>query len=447
MKNAKKLRSILSLVLASSMLLAAAGCSGGAPASSGAPEAPASGEKVKINMMFQVSASGEERPDFVVEKIREKYPDIEIVPDYVEGDESNYATKIRTLISAGGDGLDVWWDRGGTWVLPVLEANAALPLNDYLDKVDGFWDTVDESAIKPHTDGNIYAIPCEEVFWEIILYNKEIFEQHGLKAPKTVDELKNIVTVLKDAGITPLVCAAKAGWPAAMQVEGFAYSMDPEITSKIMKGEAKFSDPPYLEGTKVIQELFSLGAYPENIAMMDETEALNMFYSGEAAMMSNGSWGLPPACKELEGNCDYFYYPAINPEDADSIGKACAGGVKDNAGAMVYSGTKYPELATELAVEMSRNYQRYLYEVDQSPFVVYDAQALGWETPDFDPAALRLADEMSKFDHSYPFVQDSLPTSAGATLLMESSNKLFSNTGNYSAEDYVADLDRALEEE
>ena len=83
--------------------------------------------------------------------------------------------KSRTLISAGGDGLDVWWDRGGTWVLPVLEANAALPLNDYLDKVDGFWDTVDESAIKPHTDGNIYAIPCEEVFWEIILYNKEIF--------------------------------------------------------------------------------------------------------------------------------------------------------------------------------------------------------------------------------------------------------------------------------
>ena len=92
---------------------------------------------------------------------------------------------------------------------------------------------------------------------------------------------------------------------------------------------------------------------------------------------------------------------------------------------MVYSGTKYPELATELAVEMSRNYQRYLYEVDQSPFVVYDAEALGWETPDFDPAALRLADEMSKFDHSYPFVQDSLPTSAGATLLMESSNSFF----------------------
>ena len=88
-------------------------------------------------MMFQVSASGPERPD-CSGKIREKYPDIEIVPDYVEGDESNYATKIRTLISAGGDGLDVWWDRGGTWVLPVLEANAALPLNDYLDKVAAF---------------------------------------------------------------------------------------------------------------------------------------------------------------------------------------------------------------------------------------------------------------------------------------------------------------------
>ena len=412
-----------------------------------ASDMPAPGEKVTMHILFQGSATGNERPDFVMGKLRERFPDIEFVPNVVMGDESNYATKIRTLIAAGGEGLDVWWDRGGTWVLPVLNANAALPLNDYLDHVEGFWDSVNASAIKPHTDGNIYAIPCEEVFWELIYYNKAIFSQYGLQEPQTLEELQHIGEVLKANDIVPCVVRALSGWPAAMVVEGFAYTIDPEITSKIMKGEAKFSDRPYVEAANAVKKLLDAGFFYENSPMCDETEALNLFYSGKAAMYADGSWALAPADKELEEGCGYFYYPAIYPEDVPRLGKACAGGVKDNAGAMVYSGTKYPQLATEVAVAMSQAYQQYLCEHDGSPFVVYDMEKLDWAVPQFSEDCLRLVREMADYEFSYPYVQDVMPTSAAGTMLMESCNKFFMNSDSYGVEAFIADLDRAMLEE
>lgn len=408
---------------------------------------PAPGEKVTMNVTFQGGSTGSDRPDFVMEKLRERFPDIEFIPNVVMGDEPNYATKIHTMIAAGGVGLDVWWDRGGTWVLPVFAANAALPLNDYLDNVEGFWDTVSPSAIKPHTDGKVYAIPCEEVFWELVYYNKAIFKQYGLEEPKTLDDLIHISDVLNENDIVPCVVRAVSGWPAAMVVEGFAYTIDPKITWKIMHGEAKFSDRPYVEAAKAVKKLLDVGFFYENTTMTDETEALNMFYSGKAAMYADGSWALAPAGKELPEGCGYFYYPAIYPEDVEKLGKACAGGVKDNAGAMVYSGTKYPQLATEVAVAMSQAYQEYLCVKDGSPFVVYDMNKLGWDVPEFSEDTLRLVDEMGKYEFSYPYVQDVMPTSAGNTMLMESCNKFFMNIDSYGVEEFIADLDQSMLEE
>jgi len=428
----KSLAALLVLVLLSALAVAPAFAE------------PAEGEKVTMNVMFQGGATGADRPDFVMQKLTERFPDIEFIPNIVMGDESNYATKIRTLIAAGGEGLDVWWDRGGTWVMPVLAAKAALPLNEYLDKVPVFWDTVTKSAIKPHTDGNIYAIPCEEVFWEIIHYNKAIFDQYNLEVPKTLDELIEVCRVLKENGVIPIVCSALAGWPACMMVEGFAYTIDPEITKKIMNGEAKFSDEPYVEAAKAIKKLLDAGAFYENTPLCDEAEAQALFYSGKAAMWPNGSWALAPAYENMDGNCDYFYYPAIRPEDVDEIGKTCSGGVKDNAGAMVYSGTKYPQLATEVAVAMSQSYQQYLCEHDKSPFVVYDGEALGWDIPDFAPPSLRLVEDMGKFEFSYPFVQDVMPSAAAATMLMDSTNKFFTNSSSYGVDEFIADLDRSM---
>ena len=38
-------------------------------------------------------------------------------------------------------------------------------------------------------DGHMYGVPFEDISYEIVLYNKAIFEEYGLKTPQTVSEL------------------------------------------------------------------------------------------------------------------------------------------------------------------------------------------------------------------------------------------------------------------
>ena len=85
---------------------------------------------------------------------------------------------------------------------------------------------------------------------------------------------------------------AKDGWCAAMMLEGFAYSIDPEITKKIVEGDAKFSDAPYEEAAQIMKELMDMGAFSKNVALTGIDEALPLFESGKAAMMANGSWAV-----------------------------------------------------------------------------------------------------------------------------------------------------------
>ena len=91
--------------------------------------------------------------------------------------------------------MDVWWERGGSWATPILESESALPLDDYLEK-SGYWDKVIPSANVPAEDGHTYAIPFEDISYEIILYNKKIFKENNLEVPKTVEELKSVIETL-----------------------------------------------------------------------------------------------------------------------------------------------------------------------------------------------------------------------------------------------------------
>jgi len=60
-------------------------------------------------------------------------------------------------------------------------------------------------------DGKVLAVPIESMAWGV-LYNKAIFADCGLTPPKTLDELKNVVTVLEAKGYTPFMLAFQEQW-------------------------------------------------------------------------------------------------------------------------------------------------------------------------------------------------------------------------------------------
>ena len=189
-------------------------------------------EKVVINYFWRdTDENVEAEMEYVQELLPEVLPNIEVNMEGVPGDAETYETKIRTLIAAGGEGIDAWEEIGGSWFTPIMESESALPLEDYLD-ARGYWDKVIPSVRLTATGEHVYGVQCTDSSYEIMLYNKKIFAEYGLDVPKTVNELKKVVETLAQTDIIPISVGAKDGWCAAMMVEGFAYSVDPEITKR-----------------------------------------------------------------------------------------------------------------------------------------------------------------------------------------------------------------------
>lgn len=407
-----------------------------------------SDEKVTLHMLYNdTDANVEEEMEYIMERLPEVLPNVEVELDMTPGDAQTYETKVRTMISAGGEGLDIWWERGGSWATPILASGSALQLDEYLE-ADGYWDKVIPSAKLPANDGHFYGIPFEDISYEIMLYNKKIFEENGLEVPKTVTELKEVVSTLAETDYIPISVGAKDGWCAAMMVEGFAYSIDPQITMKVVEGEAKFSDEPYTKGAQVMKELMDAGAFSDNVALTGIDEALPLFESGKAAMMANGSWAVADCAAKMGEDFGYFYYPVINDEDVDLYGKNAAGGVKQNSGMMVYAGTEHPDEAVAACLAIAEIRCQYVYEQKGNPFTVYNADTMGWtKSGEFAEPVAQLAEDMKNFEFVYGLVQDVMPTAAGSSGVMEATSKFMTNSEEYTVDDYLADMDKAALEE
>jgi raffinose/stachyose/melibiose transport system substrate-binding protein len=165
------------------------------------------------------------------------------------------------------------------------------------------------STIESLYDGEVYVLPSEfnvEGFW----YNKTIFEENGLEAPTTWDELVTVAADLEKAGVTPLSAAGKDGWPLTRLLGNYLYrSLGPDALQKVAAGEAELTSPEYVEAATQLAALGSEGAFGKSVGSIDYTTAMNEFLTGKAGMFYMGSWALAN-----------FNDPAQNTVGAENIG-------------------------------------------------------------------------------------------------------------------------------
>ncbi|WP_435738568.1 extracellular solute-binding protein [Cellulosimicrobium sp. PMB13] len=148
------------------------------------------------------------------------------------------------------------------------------------------------STIEALYDGEVYVLPSEfnvEGIW----YNKALFEENGISIPTTFDELVTAAEQLAAAGVTPMSAAGKDGWPLTRLIGNYIYrSVGPDALQKVADGEAKLTDPEYVEGAAKIAELGEAGAFGPSVGSIDYTTAMNEFLTGKAGMYYMGSWAL-----------------------------------------------------------------------------------------------------------------------------------------------------------
>lgn len=138
-------------------------------------------------------------------------------------------------------------------------------------------------------DGKLMAVPIESQAWGV-LYNKEIFEECGLTAPETLDDLKNVCAVLKEKGYTPFMLAFQEQWVpqlmTALTIGGKVSGESLDWLDKMNNDEASYADI-----SQIFDPIDVIIQNGTERAMEEGSEAGSAdFANGKAAMYVNGTW-------------------------------------------------------------------------------------------------------------------------------------------------------------
>lgn len=160
----------------------------------------------------------------------------------------------------------------------------------------------------------VYAVPYMSNAAGV-LYNREMFEEHGWSIPRTWDEFIQLCETIEAEGIQPLYFGFKDTWTCLAPWNAIAVDLcQPDIAYQVNSGNAKFSEE-YRE--VAIKEKALLDYAQQNPVAYGYNDACTAFARGESAMFVIGNYAIPQIRSvNPDMNIDSFVFPASNvPEE------------------------------------------------------------------------------------------------------------------------------------
>ena len=254
------------------------------------PEAVAAMEKIEArfnethdNIHLTINSPNEAMTILKTRFIRENYPDIIGI-----GGDINYSNFLDAELLMDISDLDVTKD--------VKKAYADM------DK---------ELEFVPQ-DG-VYALPYVANAAGI-LYNKDMFDEHGWEVPGTWDEFTAPCEQIQSEGILPLYLGYKDTWTCLAPWNALAVGLTPANTcAQVNMGNTTFTEN-YRESAEKIEALLQY-AEPNPYAY-GYNDACTAFARGESAMYTIGNYAIPQIRSvNPEMNIDSFTFPANDAEE------------------------------------------------------------------------------------------------------------------------------------
>lgn len=221
-----------------------------------------------------------------VKAFEEANPDIDIKMEAVA--DEPYKDKIRVLM-ASGQVPDIYFSWSGEFGKKFARGGRAYDITDHVYNSD--WkNTFPEAALQPFKfEGRLYGIPIN-VDAKFMLYNTKVFEEHGIKAPKTFDDLLAVCAKLKDAGVVPINFGNQFPWAASHYIG--------EMLAKLVPNDVRvgdyaltradnelYTDPGYVEALKAFQQLNDEGCFNRGSNALTHPIARGSFLAGRGAMI------------------------------------------------------------------------------------------------------------------------------------------------------------------
>ena len=150
-----------------------------------------------------------------------------------------------------------------------------------------------------------------------VLYNKDMFEEHGWEVPETWSEFTALCEQIESEGIQPLYLGFKDTWTCLAPWNALAVGLTPSDTcAQVNQGNTTFTDN-YRE---VAEKTEALLEYAEpNPYAYGYNDACTAFARGESAMYTIGNYAIPQIKSvNPDINIDSFTFPA-NESEADNV--------------------------------------------------------------------------------------------------------------------------------
>lgn len=224
--------------------------------------------------------------DAAVAEFEAANPTIDIVMEAVA--DEPYKDKIRVLM-ASDQVPDIYFSWSGEFGRKFAREGRTLDLTEAL-KGPEWQGRFAAASLEPFQfEGKQFGIPVN-VDSKYMIYNKAIFEKHGLSVPTTFAEFIALNDALLAAGEVPIAYGNQAPWAATHYIGDLFAKMVPDEVRQadyqlLAPADQLYTHPGYVEALALYKSFGDKGYFNNGANAISHQQARGAFIAGRSAMV------------------------------------------------------------------------------------------------------------------------------------------------------------------
>lgn len=267
-------------------------------------------------MQIDPASSQYEGHNEIMRTFAEKYPDIEIQVEYANGEA--FHQKFQAM-AASRQMPDIFTTYGGARSAYITDTGLVMDISEYL--TDDFKSRFSSATWAAQgKNGEFWMIPPALSVCHSIYVNTDILKELGLSIPKSYEEWKAQIPVIRAAGYYVASMGNKDPWVVnswllSLFVDRYG---GPEWFEKAARGDASFTEAPFVSSLALIKDMTDSGMFSPGVNQMSNTEADQEFYQKKSVYLIDAGWRTSAMDRDLPAAqlnaIEMIVFPALRGE-------------------------------------------------------------------------------------------------------------------------------------
>lgn len=230
--------------------------------------------------------------------------------------DDNWKSMIRSKFEAGQE-PDVMFFFTAADADRIVANKQVVSIDEIRKEYNDFASNIKPEALKAvqEEDGKAYCVPIMG-FWEGLYCNQELFEQYNVPMITDWNSLVYAIETFNANNVTP-IAASLSDEPnywfehSILSASGIKkHSVNPKSPCEV--------PPEWIEGFNLLNKLYKMNAFQNDTFTTKHQLSVQLFNSGKAAMILDGSW--MRVQNEMQGKVKVVPFPHLDKISKDNKG-------------------------------------------------------------------------------------------------------------------------------